>query len=125
MKDFNEFQRKMRCQYLFDDGSTYSKHPFYINTGYEPQYSSEALDNYIFATKYELSKIKIQKVLPNLTPTEKTTFTKLKKNNDEIRKADKKSTLCVLSKNNYISEGLGQLQNEVYYAEIIHTETET
>lgn len=36
LNDFDEFERKMRCTYLFNNGMEYEKHPFYLNTGFSP-----------------------------------------------------------------------------------------
>ena len=74
LNDFDEFARKMRCTYLFNNGMEYEKHPFYLNTGFSPNYSCAALENYLFATKLELSKIKLKKRLPNLKKDELSWF---------------------------------------------------
>ena len=124
LSDFDELARKMRCTYLFDDGTPYHKHPFYMNTGFKPNTSTNSLENYIFSTKLELSKIKIRTRPNNLSPQEQQALIGLKQNeNIIIRKADKNSTLCVLNKTNYIREGLRQLQNEEYYTEIKEPKT--
>lgn len=119
MNDFEEFERKLRCHYLFHDSKNDSKHPFYINSGYKPAYSCGTLENYLFATKYELSKINLKKMSPNLNKNEQKALRNLVKNKEIIvRKADKNSTLCILDKSTYIKEGLRQLENELYYEEI-------
>ena len=124
MKNFSEFERRMRCTYLYESGIKYTKHPFYLNTGFKPNYSCEAIENYLFATKYEISKIRLQKQNPNITFQEKKALRNLKQNDDiMIRKADKCSTLCILDKQNYITEGLRQLENNTYYEEITEPKT--
>ena len=99
LKDFDELARKMRCTYLFDNGTPYIKHPFYTNTGYNPTTSNNAIESYIFATKFELSKIKTKTTGQNLTPDEYNSLKQLRQNKDiVIKKADKNSTLCILNR---------------------------
>ena len=110
MEDFDEFSRKLRCRYLYNDGRIYKRHPFYINSGYKPLDSCPAIENYIFSTKIELSRMKINKHTRNISAEELSAIRNLKKNNNIIiRKADKNSTLCILDKDNYLREGLRQL----------------
>ena len=124
IKDFDEFSRKLRCMYLFNDGTIYDPHPFYINTGYKPKTSCNAIENYIFATKLELSKLSIEKRKSNITKGELEALESLRNNNEiVIRKADKNSTLCILNKENYINEGLRQLNNNIHYEEITQPKT--
>ena len=124
IKDFDEFSRKLRCMYLFEDGTKYEPHPFYTNTGYKPKTSCNAIENYIFATKLELSKLSITKRKSNITKAELEALKSLQNNNDiVIRKADKNSTLCVLNKENYIKEGLRQLNDNIHYEEITQPKT--
>lgn len=121
MNDFSEYERRMRCSFLFEDGNETSIHPFYQKSGFKPNYSCEALENYLFATKYELSKIKPRRGRPNLTKEEIHGLQSLIRNDTIlIQKADKCSTICVLNKTNYINEGLRQLENKTYYEEV-HT----
>ena len=125
LKDFEEFERKMRCQYLFDDGKSYIQHPFYLNTGFTPYNSCETLENYLFATRLEISKLKTIQQRSNLNNEERMALKTLKQNmNIIIRKADKCSTLCVLQKDNYIKEGQRQLENGTFYENIQEPKTE-
>ena len=58
-----------------------------------------------FSTKYEISKLELTKTHPNLSMPERNALKELMSNSDIIiEKADKSSTLCVLSKTNYIKE---------------------
>ena len=76
-----------------------------MNTGFKPNTSTNSLENYIFSTKLELSKIKIRTRPNNLSPQEQQALIGLKQNeNIIIRKADKNLTLCVFNKTNYIRE---------------------
>ncbi|CAG2230600.1 unnamed protein product [Mytilus edulis] len=121
MKDFDEFSRKLRCRYLYNDGRIYKRQPFYINSGYKPLDSCPAIENYIFSTKIELSRMKINKHTRNISAEELSAIRNLKKNNNIIiRKADKNSTLCILDKDNYLREGLRQLHN-IHYEEIVES----
>ncbi|CAG2206273.1 unnamed protein product [Mytilus edulis] len=121
MEDFDEFSRKLRCRYLYNDGRIYKRQPFYINSGYKPLDSCPAIENYIFSTKIELSRMKINKHTRNISAEELSAIRNLKKNNNIIiRKADKNSTLCILDKDNYLREGLRQLHN-IHYEEIVES----
>ncbi|CAG2258040.1 unnamed protein product [Mytilus edulis] len=80
-----------------------------------------AIENYIFSTKIELSRMKINKHTRNISAEELSAIRNLKKNNNIIiRKADKNSTLCILDKDNYLREGLRQLHN-IHYEEIVES----
>lgn len=119
INDFDEFSRKLRCAYLYDTGEPYHKHPFYINSGFNPKTNCNAIENYIFATRNELSNISIKNNHPNITREEKQSLHNLRNNMDIIiTKADKNSTICVLNATNYINEGLRQLNNDVFYQEL-------
>ena len=47
MRDYNEFARKLRCKYHFHENDDSNLHPFRIKSGYIPDLSSQALENYI------------------------------------------------------------------------------
>lgn len=119
MQDFEEYARKMRCQFLFEKNSSQEIHTFYQPTKYAPHNSCDALENYLFATKYEISKIEQTKTRSNLSIPERNALKNLNSDpNIIIEKADKSSTLCLLNKRNYVLEGLRQLQNRTFYTEI-------
>ena len=122
MRDFSNFERRMRCTYLFTKEDNKQMHPFYIKTGYSPAYSCEALENYLFATRYEISKIKPEKQICNISRSEWNALRNLRSNDDiVIKKADKNSTICVIDKQIYNAEGLRQLENDTYYEKIQHS----
>ena len=124
LKDYAEYERRMRCSFLFEGVNSNDNkiHPFYQKTGYTPTYSCGALENYLFATKYELSKLTPQKQKSNMTKSEWQALKSLKSNEDIIiKKADKCSTLCVLDKEDYIKEGNRQLCNTTYYEQTHET----
>lgn len=72
MNDFMEFQRKIRLLYLHKDKEEYKLHPFYKNTGFKPHYSCPTVENYLFATRMEISKINISKHKSNISYGERT-----------------------------------------------------
>ena len=55
MRDFDEFARKLRCRYLFQNQNSEELHPFRINSNYEPPFTCHTLENYISLTRFELS----------------------------------------------------------------------
>lgn len=114
LRDFDEFSRKLRCRFLFSsDGNRL--HPFRENTGYIPNYSCEALENYIFQTKLDLSSMKIERFRDNLSHSERSSIQSLK--NDKtiiIKKADKSSNFVILDKDAYLSEANKQLSSNHY-----------
>ena len=119
INDFDEFSRKLRCAFLYDTGEPYQKHPFYMNSGFNPKTNCNAIENYIFATRNELSNICIKRNRPNITNKEKQALYDLSNNqNIIIKKADKNSTICILNATNYINEGLRQLNNDIFYQEL-------
>lgn len=114
MRDFNEFARKLRCKFLF-----YSKneniHPFRENSKYEPHYSCDALENYIFQTKHELSSMQPRRFRDNLKPGERSSISSLLRDKSIlIKKADKSNNVVVLDKSIYLSEAYRQLQSHHY-----------
>ena len=118
MKDFDEFARKLRCRYLFDDGTHENLHPFRTNTGYKPPPTCNALENYIEKTKLELSSIPIKVQRDNLSSLEREALLSLKnKHQIVIKKADKSNTVVIMDRENYIREGLRQL-NSKHYVEV-------
>ena len=119
--DFNELARKMRCRALFHtDGNDTKLHPLYLNTKYNPGYTSNiALENYLYATKMELCKIHVQKYRDNLTKNERAALTSLRNESSIIiKKADKSTTVVVQNRVNYMAEGLRQLNDGMHYAKV-------
>ena len=96
---------------LFDNAQvTYS--------GYIPERTCDALEKYIDKTKLELTSMSINRFRDNLTKTEREAFVSLNNNpRIVIKKADKSNTVVVMDRDQYISEGIRQL-NSTYYVEV-------
>ncbi|KAK3109108.1 hypothetical protein FSP39_023246 [Pinctada imbricata] len=115
LKDFDEFSRKLRCKYMFENKDKPVIHPFRTNTGFKPGPTCNALENYIHKTKLELSSIPLKERQENLSISERNALASLKNNPDiVIKKADKSNTVVVMDKCKYIKEGLRQLQSKHY-----------
>ena len=57
----------MRCKYELNDDSNTSLHQFYTHSDYQPQMANNAIENYIFQTKYELDNMKPCRTYSNLS----------------------------------------------------------
>ena len=118
LRDFDEFARKLRCTYLFSNSDDNSMHPFRQRSGYKPEPTCDALENYIDKTKLELTSMPIKRFQDNLTKHEREAFVSLNNNlGIVIKKADKSNTVVVMDRDQYISEGMRQL-NSAYYVEV-------
>ncbi|CAC5386578.1 unnamed protein product [Mytilus coruscus] len=115
--DFDELGRKMRCKYHFSDKSnTDSNHPFRVKSGFKPALANNTIENYLFATKMEICRLKINKVRYNLSKHERAALKTLRSNNNIIiKKADKNSSTVVLDKSLYIKQTLNFLNNSSSY----------
>ena len=124
MKSFNKLARNLRCKYELDDGSDYHTHPFYVCSNYKPPTAANAIENYIFHTKIEISNMKICTAEHNMSKEEWKALSKLKQNkNIVIKPADKTKTIVIQNKSNYIKEGERQLALK-HYKKIEHPTTE-
>ncbi|XP_069122266.1 uncharacterized protein [Argopecten irradians] len=125
--DFKELARKMRCRYLFGNFSSDKQiHPFYQNTNFDPKYcGNNAIENYIFATQMEISKLTKGKQCHNMSKTDRMALISLSMNkNIVIKKADKSNMIVIMNKENYMEEGLRQLQDDKHYVPIENHSTE-
>lgn len=121
--DFRNTERCMRLKVLFsnteDTHENTLQHPFRTKSNWRPLTSdSNNLENYLYATKIELAKFSMKKRF-NISKSEMIALHRLKKNSDlVIRKADKGSTIVILNKNDYVEEGLRQLNDGIHYEKI-------
>ena len=124
MRSFNRLARNLRCKYELDDGSDYHTHPFHVCSNYKPPMASNAIENYIFHTKLEISNLKLCTSKQNLSKDEWKALCTLKQNkNIVIKPADKTKTIVIQNKSNYIKEGERQLSQK-YYVKIENPSTE-
>jgi hypothetical protein len=87
-------------------------------TGYEPEFSCHALENYISLTKLELFYLPVRKFRDNISKKERQSINNLKRNKQLIiKKANKNGNVVVLDKDNDLSEGYPQL-NMPHYEQI-------
>lgn len=150
MKDINNFAQKMRTRLWIHEHNITPRSERFTSKRNRPDKlsSSNSLENYITATKIEVANIhdnkkrsrheKIQNALKNINNNRKfkrkntsnfsknmhSTLRKLKNNkNIIIKKSDKGNTTTVIGREQYISEGMRQLDSSAHYAEIDTDET--
>ncbi|VDI13237.1 Hypothetical predicted protein [Mytilus galloprovincialis] len=115
----------MRCKFHFDTGIKKTKtHPFLMKSGYKPTFANNAIENYIFATKIELDKIKLKPFKDNLDRTERQGLKSLSSNKDiVIKKADKNASTVILDKQTYINQAMKQLNDNIHYTQLSEANT--
>lgn len=103
---------------MFSNSDDNSLHPFRQRSGYKPERTCDALEKYIDKTKLELTSMPIKRFEDNLTKRERDAFVSLTNNlGILIKKADKSNTIVVMDRDQYISEGMRQLDS-AYYVQI-------
>lgn len=117
LQDFEELSRKMRCKYHFSDKSSSDiEHPFRQKSGYQPGIANNAIENYLFATKIELSKIECIKCFNNTNKNERMAIQKLRSNERiVIKKADKNTSSVIMDKAIYLKQAMSLLNNNTQY----------
>ena len=121
MRDFEQTQRKMRLRVMFNEINGCNENKpmptFKRKSTFTPiTTNSNTLENYLFSTKMELSNLKIDNKTHNMTKQENNCLRQLKDKKDiVIRKADKGNSIVILNKQDYIDEGLRQLNDGIHY----------
>ncbi|CAC5418168.1 unnamed protein product [Mytilus coruscus] len=104
---------------VYSVGDIFKRHPFLTKSGYEPELANNAIETYIFKTKFEIDNFTIQKAHDNLTTLNRKAISSLKRNKKiVIRKADKNNTTVIWDKTEYTNEGLSQLSSATHFTEI-------
>lgn len=118
LADFNEFARKLRCRYQFRDKDNSIIHPFRQKSFYQPIPACSEIENYLDHTRYELSELEYHKNFYNLTKEQQTELRSLQNMHNVIfSKSDKGGAIIISNKDQYINEGLRQL-NSIHYKEV-------
>ena len=124
LNDFKRFERNMRLKYHFRQEDKYKKnnHPFKGKSKYQaPIIGDNPIEQYLFYTKLELSEYKPDTFHQNITKEERVCINKLKTDNSVcIHKADKNNVTVIQNRDDYIAEGMLQLNDGVHY-QIIDT----
>ncbi|CAG2224259.1 unnamed protein product [Mytilus edulis] len=90
-----------------------------MKSGYKPTFANNAIENYIFATKIELDKIKLKPFKYNLDRTERQGLKSLRSNKDiVIKKADKNASTVILDKQTYLNQAMKQLNDNINYTQL-------
>ena len=95
LKDFNEFERKMKCKLPFFNKKE-DIHPFRTKSGFEPPKSNGTLETFIDKVKLELTSMEIQKFNDNLSKNERKALNELRKRKDIVKKRLTKTTFVLL-----------------------------
>ena len=116
MRDFERFARQMRLQYIFH-GQDKESHPFHVKSTWKPPVqSSVALESYLEEVKTQFAEVTLTKPKNNLPLAECKALKALKRDNEiNLKKADKRTSTVVLSKQDKINEGQIQLNNKNHY----------
>ena len=120
LNDFKLFEKKLRWKYLLhiNDCDNETKPPFSVISKRTPPMANAIIENYIEATKKDLSDILDLKLIHNLSKEETQAIKALKSQPDiMICKADKGSSVILWDKQDYIREGMKQL-NGIHYEKV-------
>ena len=125
MEAANVLARSMRIRYLASIKKWGPRHKFRNPSTWIPgPVPSIALENYLEGMKTELCKVPIKNVQPNITTDELRALNNLRKNpHIVLKKFDKGRGVCVMSRKDYISEGLRQLGDRKSYRKREHDTT--
>ena len=118
LKDFDDFARRLRIQYLYYDSPNTIYDPFqpkstrpYLNSG------NKTLETYINNTRSQLHQLhSIRPTRDNLSPSERRAFASLQKRTDIIiKRADKGNCVTVEDTQDYIRAAEKHLSDETKY----------
>ena len=131
MKDFSNFENKLRWKYHFHVSEPREKPnevvkllQFWSKSDLVPPLANNAIEDYILATKMDISNTNELEHHTNLTKSERKALQNLKCNDQIIiTKSDKSSCTVIWDKNNYIKEGLRHLSG-IHYIPIVNLSTE-
>ena len=115
------FNRRLRLKHHFKDTEHRDYDPFGVPTGWTPPVGKPPhLDTYINVTTREILDHNITpKNCTNLTNNEIQVLNRLRSNDNLIIKpADKGGAIVLIDKQDYINEGLRQLNNPQFYREV-------
>ena len=117
----NRYQRNLRLDYLFKDTDPGERHPFKPKSSFNPSTSGNpTLEKYLRDTEIELNKTNRVNKKPcssNLSSLEMEAIKTLKDkiNTIVIKKADKGSTLTLVTREKYVHDGELHLNDESSY----------
>ncbi len=117
MESADILRRSMRIRYLAAIKGWESRHKFRNPSTWSPgETPSTALEDYLEGTKTELAKVPVKDVQHNISKAEVQAINKLKRNQDIVlKKFDKGRGICIMSRKDYIEEGLRQLNDRKAY----------
>lgn len=109
----------MRLKFAYHNRPDSKSPPFKPDSTFEPPMLSCTLENYLYATKYEITESSPLLCRHNLSASQQSAISNLRNNKDiVIPKADKNNTTVILNKADYLKEALSQLNDGIHYVEI-------
>ena len=120
MEAADMFARSMRIRYLAKIKGWGPRHKFRNPSTWTPgQTESVSLEDYLEGMRTELSKVPIKNIQPNITKAELQAIKALKSNPDIVlKKYDKGRGICIVSKIDYVEEGLRHLKERKSYLKL-------
>lgn len=120
MESCDNLTRTMRIRYFAVTRKWKSRHTFRNPSKWNPiQTECNSLEDFLEGMRTELSKVPIKNAKPNLSNEELKAIKKLEDNPEIIlKKYDKGRGICVMSKQDYIKEGLRQLDDRGSYMKL-------
>ena len=121
LKDFDEFERRLRIQYLYHDSPNRIHDPFRLKSS-RPYFNSgnKILETYINNTRSQLYQLhSTRPTRDNLSPSERRALASLRKRTDVIiKKADKGNCVTVEDTQDYIRAAEKHLSDETKYEKL-------
>ena len=111
---------------VFENIGPFEHHEFKNPSDFEPKQNPRSLETFIDMNEMELSKVIFGKNRPeNITLGERQGLQDLARNDKiDIEKADKGSSIVIMDREDYVKEGLSQLENPKFYCEKSENQTE-
>ena len=124
MEGFRDFSRKVKLSYFFHNkpsSKQYQERLYREKSSWLPD--DKLLPSEIVAEledlNLKLGNIRVSSERPNMTPSEYEALKNLSNLNEIVfKKSDKGSSICIMSRQNYIDEALSQLNKDKYYQKI-------
>ena len=109
MRDFEQFARRMRLQYIFH-GKNNDPHPFHVKSNWTPP--TQTLESYLEEVKISLANIGVRRPKNNLPHRERRVLKEVTRNkNIVLKKVYKGTTTVILNRQDKIKEGQSLLDN--------------
>ena len=114
MRDFEQFVRLMRLQYIFHGGNS-DLRPFLVKSDWIPPIQpSVTLESYLEQVKISLANIQVRRPKGNLPHRERRVLKDLTHNkNNALKKAAKGTATVIMNRQDKVKEGWVYLTTEI------------